>query len=215
MKKLVFLILMSIVSNAFSQSIEKMQWFNQPEKWNVGQQSLSMFVTPKTDYWRITHYGFTVDDGPFYYTMQGGEFEVKVKIKGEYKTRFDQMGLMLRIDEKSWIKTGIEFVDGEYNVSTVVTHDKSDWSVIQLSKTPKSIWIKALRRLDAVEISYSLDDKSYKMIRLAYFPDKKPVMVGMTAASPDGEGFNALFEGFEIKHLPDANRLKWLEMNKK
>lgn len=198
----------------FSQNLDKMQWFNQPEKSKVEQQSLSMFVTPKTDYWRITHYGFTVDDGPFYYATVGGEFEAKVKITGDYKTRFDQMGLMLRIDEKEWIKTGIEYVDGNFNISAVVTHEKSDWSVIRLTEKPKSVWMKVVRRLDAVEISYSLDDKNYQMFRLAYFPDKKPVMVGMTAASPDGDGFNALFEGFQIKHLPDAGRLIWLEQNK-
>ena len=90
--------------------MEKMQWLNEPEKWSIAKQSLSMFVTPKTDYWRITHYGFTVDDGPFYYTTRGGEFEVKVKITGEYKTHFDQMGLMLRIDEKTWVKTGVEYL---------------------------------------------------------------------------------------------------------
>ena len=50
-------------------------------------------------------------------------------------------------------------------------------------------------------------------MRLAYFPDNAPVMVGLTAASPDGDGFNALFEGFDIKHLPDIRRKKWLERN--
>lgn len=192
----------------------KMEWFNQPLKWKADQQSLSMFVTPKTDYWRITHYGFTVDDGPFYYANLGGEFEMKVKITGEYKARFDQMGLMLRIDEKVWIKAGIEYVDGCYNISAVVTHKRSDWSVIQLGDKHESVWIKVLRRSDSVEISYSLDDISYIMFRLAYFPARKPVKAGLMAASPDGEGFNALFEGFEIKHLPDSGRLKWLEENK-
>lgn len=89
-----------------------------------------MFVTPQSDYWRISHYGFTVDDAPFLYTMYGGEFEAKVKIRGNYKTRFDQSGLMLRIDKENYIKAGIEFVDGKYNLSTVVTHTTSDWSVI-------------------------------------------------------------------------------------
>jgi uncharacterized protein len=190
-----------------------MQWYNQPEKWKADEQSLSMFVTPKTDYWRITHYGFTVDDGPFYYTNLGGDFEVKVKITGEYKTRFDQMGLMLRIDEKEWIKAGIEYVEGYYNISAVVTRKKSDWSVIQLTGKPESIWIKALRRSNAVEISYSLDDNNYIMFRLASFPEKRPVMAGMMAASPEGDGFNALFEGFEIIHLPDSDRLNWFEKN--
>lgn len=214
MKKNTLLISLLASLNCFSQDVAKMQWFNQPEKWKSEGKSLSMFVTPKTDYWRITHYGFTVDDGPFYYTTVGGEFEVKVKISGDYKTRFDQTGLMLRIDEKTWIKTGVEFVDGNINISSVVTNEKSDWSVIELTEKPKSVWIKAVRRLDAVEIFYSLDDKKYSMVRLAYFPDNKPTMVGMTAASPDGNGFNATFEGFELRHLPDVRRLKWLENNK-
>lgn len=194
--------------------IEKMQWFNQPDKWKFHDNKLSMFVTPKTDYWRITHYGFTVDDGPFFYKTLGGEFEVKVKITGDYKVRYDQMGLMLRIDEKTWIKTGVEFVNNKINISAVVTNEKSDWSVVEMTKNPKSVWLKAIRKLDAVEIFYSLDDVTYTMMRLAYFPDNKPVMVGMTAASPDGDGFNALFEEFEVKHIPDTRRLKWLENNK-
>lgn len=190
--------------------MDNMQWFNQPKIWNIANNAMTMFVTPQTDYWRITHYGFTVDDGPFLYETVGGEFEVKVKITGEYKTRFDQMGLMLRIDERTWIKTGVEFVNDKINISSVVTNERSDWSVIEINSIPKCLWFKAIRRLDAVEILYSYDDLTYTMMRLAYFPDNKPVMVGMTAASPDGNGFNALFEHFKIKHLPDLKRLKWL-----
>ena len=104
-----------------AQILDRMTWFNEPESWAVENGNLTMDVTPQSDYWRISHYGFTVDDAPFIYTTRGGEFEVKVKISGEYKTRFDQAGLMLRIDKENYIKTGIEFVDGKYNLSTVVT----------------------------------------------------------------------------------------------
>jgi len=188
-----------------------MTWFNEPEKWEIKNNSLSMFVTPQSDYWRVSHYGFTVDDAPFYYTTYGGEFEAKVKITGSYKARFDQMGLMLRTDKEHYIKAGVEFVDGKYNLSTVVTHNKSDWSVITLEKTPPAVWIKAVRRLDAVEIFYSFDDKNYIMMRNAPLQDNTPVMVGLMAACPDGQGFNATFEHFKVKHLPDQRRLQWLE----
>ncbi len=124
------------------------------------------------------------------------------------------MGLMLRIDEEHWIKTGIEYVDGKYNFSTVVTDVHSSWSIVELNGTPESIWIKAVRRIDAVEIFYSLDGKNYKMSNVAYLSDNKPVMVGMMAASPDGDGFDALFENFSIKHLPDLRRKEWLKNNK-
>ena len=215
MKKILFLIITVFAVNLLvSQDVNKMNWLNEPSSWKVKDGNLKMNVTPESDFWRKTHYGFTVDDGPFYYTTRGGEFEVSVKISGSYKTRFDQIGLMLRIDEEHWIKTGIEYVDGVYNFSTVVTDVYSNWSVIELNGKPESIWIKAVRRIDAVEIFYSLDGVKYKMSNVAYLSDKKLVMVGMMAASPDGDGFDALFEDFSVKHLPDLRRQKWLINNK-
>ena len=177
MKKLLFSLLMMIgVQASFAQTLEKMQWFNEPEQWEIKDKSLSMFVTPQSDYWRISHYGFTVDDAPFYYATYGGEFEVKVKVTGDYKARFDQAGLML-------------------------------------DKPVPYIWIKAVRRLDAVEIFYSFDDKTYTMMRNAWLQDNIPVKVGFMAACPDGGGFNVKFENFKVKHLPDMRRLEWLKKN--
>ena len=214
MKKLFFtLIYCMAIMGSTAQTLERMQWFNEPESWKTENGVLTMEVTPQSDYWRISHYGFTVDDAPFLYTLRGGEFEVKVKISGEYKVRFDQAGLMLRADKENYIKTGIEFVDGKYNLSTVVTHKTSDWSVIELDRPVDFVWIKAVRRLDAVEIFYSFDDKEYTMMRNCWLQDNTPVMVGMMAACPDGNGFRATFEEFKIKHLPDQRRLEWLKNN--
>jgi regulation of enolase protein 1 (concanavalin A-like superfamily) len=212
-KTLLTIVFLLSLNKIEAQSLEKMQWFNEPEKWQIKDNSLIMQVTPKTDYWRISHYGFTVDDAPFYYSTYGGEFEAKVKLTGDYKARFDQMGLMIRVDQKNYIKTGVEFVDGKFNISTVVTHEKSDWSVTPLDKAPPFIWIKAVRRLDAIEIYYSLDDKTYIMTRNAPLQDNTPVMVGLMAASPDGNGFEAKFEKFSVKHLPDQRRLEWLKQH--
>lgn len=196
--------------NASAQSLEKMNWFNEPEKWEIkDKKTFKMFVPAQTDYWRIAHYGFTVDDAPFYYATYGGEFEVKVKMTGNYVTTFDQLGIMLRINEENWIKAGVEFVNGKQNVSAVVTHKTSDWSVVELEKPPRSLWMKAVRKLDAVEIFYSLDDKKYTMIRTCWFKDNTPVMVGLVGASPDGKGFDAVFEDFKVTQTPDQRRLDW------
>ena len=215
MKKIIFisLVLLTFFEGFKAQSLEKMTWFNEPFQWEIKDKKLTMMVTPQSDYWRISHYGFTVDDAPFYYSTYGGEFETKVKITGDYKARFDQMGLMLRVDAQNYIKAGVEFVDGKFNLSTVVTHKTSDWSVITLEKAPPFVWIKAVRRLDAVEVFYSFDDKEYIMMRNAYLQDNTPVQVGLMAACPDGNGFKAIFENFTVKHLPDQRRLDWLKKN--
>ena len=199
--------------SAMGQTLEKMNWFNEPTQWRIDGDRLTMDVTPKSDYWRISHYGFTVDDAPFYYAEYGGEFEAKVKISGDYKVRFDQAGIMIRIDHENYIKTGIEYVDGKYNLSTVVTHHTSDWSVIALDRPVEAIWIKTVRRLDAIEIFYSFDDKEYHMMRNAWMEANRPVKIGMFAACPDGNGFKATFTDFKVTHLPDKVRTDWLKAN--
>lgn len=215
MKKNIFIAVFSILSglSVSAQTLEKMNWFNEPANWQINGGTLIMDVTPNSDYWRISHYGFTVDDAPFYYAEYGGEFEAKVKISGDYKVRFDQAGMMIRLDHENYIKTGIEFVDGKYNLSTVVTHKTSDWSVIALDCPVDYIWIKAVRRLDAVEIFYSFDDKEYQMMRNAWVEANHPVKIEMFAACPDGNGFKARFENFTVRHLPDTRRTQWLRNN--
>ncbi|HBX90232.1 DUF1349 domain-containing protein [Alistipes sp.] len=211
MKKILSLLACCALHAAGAQTLDRMQWFNEPERWSIDDDRLTIYATPHSDYWRISHYGFTVDDGPFCYATYGGEFEAKVRIDGDYRTRFDQAGLMLRIDAERWIKAGIEYVDGRYHLSCVVTDGRSDWSVIALDRPVETVWIKAVRRLDAVEIYYSFDDDTYTMMRNAPFRDRIPVQVGMMAASPDGDGFEARFDGFRVTHLPDLRRTEWLE----
>lgn len=182
-----------------------MEWYNEPATWSDDGDKLTMVVTPKSDYWRKTHYGFTADNGPFYFCRENGEFEVTVKITGDYRSQYDQMGLMLRIDEEHWIKTGIEYVDGICHFSAVVTNKVSSWNVIPLMAKPLSIWIKAIRRKDAVEIFYSTDNRKFILANLAYFPENLQALVGMMSASPTGEGFPAIFENFSIHKIPAEN----------
>ena len=212
---IVFFTLLIYFNSVNGQSLSKMTWFNEPQGWEIVSPTKMIINVPsQTDYWRVAHYGFTVDDAPFYYATYGGEFEAKVKITGNYVTTFDQMGLMLRIDHENWIKTGVEYVDGKQKVSSVVTHKTSDWSVVELDNAPKSIWIKVVRKLDAVEIFYSLDDIKYIMLRMCWLQDNAPVMVGLMGASPDGEGFEAIFEDFKVTTLPDQRRLEWAAKQK-
>ncbi|MDE7154139.1 MAG: DUF1349 domain-containing protein [Muribaculaceae bacterium] len=215
MKRIKLLVAIATIlgQSLMAQTLEKMNWFNEPSEWNIKDGKLTMAVTPNSDYWRISHYGFTVDDAPFYYAEYGGEFEAKVKVTGDYKIRFDQAGMMIRIDHENYIKCGIEFVDGKFNLSTVVTHHTSDWSVIALDRPVEAIWIKAVRRLDAIEIFYSYDDNEYQLMRNAWMEANRPVKIGMYAASPDGNGFNATFSNFKVIHLPDKVRTDWLRRN--
>ncbi len=197
-----YALLMPILSlTALAAPSPVRSWLHEPAQWKETDGALTETVEPGTDFWRVTHYGFIRDNGPFRYQKQTGDFEAKVHITGHYRELFHQAGLMIRIDEKNWIKTGIEFVDGKQNISAVVTRNVSDWSVIPRSDSPESIWLRLQRHGDAVQIEYSLDNVAWSMLRLAYFPPDVPVDIGMVAAAPGKQSFSVTFDHFTVGPL--------------
>src|ERR1700727_273310 len=154
-------------------------WLNRPASWSETEGTLTATVPPGTDYWRGTHYGFIRDSGPFRYHEQTGNFEAKVRIAGKYHELYHQAGLMIRIDDRNWIKAGIEFVNGKQNVSAVVTREFSDWSVLACSDNPAFLWLRMQRYHDTVQVSYSRDSREWSMIRLLLFPPPGPRQISV------------------------------------
>ena len=177
------------------------QWLHQPAHWTETPDTLTATVPPGTDYWQVTHYGFIRDNGPLRYQERSGNFEAKVRVSGEYRELYHQAGLMIRIDEKNWIKAGIEFVNGKQNLSVVVTREFSDWSIRPGIANPEFIWLRLQRYNDTVQISYSEDNQQWSMLRLAFFPSQVPVRIGMLAAAPGKEALKVTFDHFSIEAL--------------
>ncbi|HEY9644704.1 MAG TPA: DUF1349 domain-containing protein [Coleofasciculaceae cyanobacterium] len=172
-----------------------MQWLNEPTEWKHSDNRLTVKTSPKTDFWRTTHYGFIRDSGHFYFNTFSTDFVMEVGIRGNYKDLYDQAGIMFRFDEKHWIKTGIEFVDGVQNLSAVVTHDYSDWSMTPLPNPPEVLHLRVERCREAIHLSYQDDNLEYRLFRLTYLLGDE-IQAGIMCASPEGNGFEASFEGF-------------------
>lgn len=178
-----------------------LHWYNEPPTWAAQDGTITLTTAPQTDFWRKTHYGFIRDSGHFYYQEITGDFALETRLTATYETLYDQAGLMVRLDETTWIKCGIELVGGVQHLSAVVTRDFSDWSVIPLPERPPTLWLRLTRRSETVEIHYSLDGNIYHMLRLAYFTTIESVQAGIMAASPEGKGFAAVFEDFNLSRL--------------
>ena len=110
-----------------------MHWLGEPPEWSVENNLLRVTTGVHTDFWRETHYGFVHDNGHFLYTETEGDFSAEVTFSAQYAHLYDQAGLMLRLDERHWVKAGVEYSDGEQLLSTVVTRERSDWSVTSLN----------------------------------------------------------------------------------
>jgi regulation of enolase protein 1 (concanavalin A-like superfamily) len=179
-------------------------WLNPPNHWRREGSALIVTADPKTDFWRKTFYGYITDNGHLYYRRINGEFTAMVKVTGQYHDLYDQAGLMVRLDERNWMKCGVEFVDGAPHMSVVFTRDYSDWSTFTLGGYPGPLWLKVVRQKDSLDIAHSLNGKDFVEDRQGYFPPDAPVMAGPMCAAPEGKGFEVRFEDWTVGPPPKS-----------
>ena len=177
-----------------------MEWFNEPPVWKVEGDLITVQSAGKTDFWRKTHDGGIRASGHFYYQEVSGDFDAEVTFHASYQDLYDQAGLMVRADDATWLKCGIELFNGVQQASAVVTHDFSDWSVAPLRPAPPSMHFAVRRRGATLEVAYTLPGGEETLLRQATLTDT-PVQVGIMCCAPTGDGFTARFEGLRIRPL--------------
>ncbi len=113
-----------------------MEWLNEPASWQRIDDVLKVNVDPGTDFWRVTGYGYIRDSGHVYGDVLAGDLDVAVRVRGNWASQYDQAGVMLRADERTWLKTGVEYFEGKPRLSTVLTLGLSSWAVASLVYMP-------------------------------------------------------------------------------
>lgn len=177
---------------------DDMIWLNEPPEWCVKDESLLIRTADNTDFWQTTFYGFEHDNGHFLYREAAGDFTMQVTFSGKYQALYDQAGLMLRVDEKNWLKTGIEFTDEEIHLSVVLTREFSDWSVMNLANYDSSLALRLTRHGSAIRVQYLDENNNWRLIRLAYLDMPESCQAGIMCCSPTREGFEVEFREFSI-----------------
>ncbi len=152
-----------------------------------------------SDFWRKTHYGFIHHNGHLYAEPVTRDFTMQVTFDGNYKNEYDQAGLMVWLDETTWLKTGIEFTEGRYFASAVVTRDTSDWSVAPLDEYRGALTIRLIREGGSFQSHYRQNaNQPWTLLRVTYLTDAPTLQAGRMLCAPSGDGFTATFMDFSI-----------------
>ncbi|RWX78615.1 DUF1349 domain-containing protein [Neorhizobium lilium] len=180
-----------------------MSWLNPPPENRMEDRRLICRSGLETDFWQGTYYGFHRDSGHFLYQSWQGDFTAEVSFTGRYEALYDQAGLMIRHDDRHWMKCGIEFTDGARHFSTVVTNGHSDWSAFRLADDFEEMTVRVTRMGDALFVQYRTDNQpDWRMARLAWFaPEMTELAVGPTFCSPQRAGFEVAFSNFSLTHV--------------
>jgi uncharacterized protein len=175
-----------------------MEWLNEPASWQRTGDVLTVSVDPGTDFWRETGYGYIRDSGHVYGEVLAGDLDVSVRMRCALEAQYDQAGVMIRADEQTWLKTGVEFFEGRPRLSTVLTLGRSSWMVTDLPEGTDDIGLRVSRRGDAVEVRYQIGDGQAELAALVYMPPGADVLAGVMAAAPEGPGFRVTFQDLRI-----------------
>ena len=83
-----------------------------PLSTEIDGDSLIVTTRDRSDFWRHTGYGVVHDNGHALLTEFVDGQAVEVTFLLRFDTLFDQAGLMVRVDDETWIKAGAELSDG-------------------------------------------------------------------------------------------------------
>jgi regulation of enolase protein 1 (concanavalin A-like superfamily) len=172
-------------------------WLNEPP--DVQQDGRDLLVTTarNSDFWRTTSYGFVRDSGHALLAPFPGGSAVEVSFVAAFDELYDQAGLMVRVDPRTWLKAGIEMTDGVPHLGAVMTNGQSDWSLAPVPQwAGRTVTVRVSRSGDALTARARVDEEPWRTIRLAPLPPSATATAGPCCCSPQRAGLTVRFTRF-------------------
>ena len=177
-------------------------WLNPPPAFAF-ERGLVVTTRAGTDFWQRTHYGFRRDDGHCLLARRSGDFSLETMVESSPRTRYDQCGLMVRLDGENWIKASAEYEDPQLSrLGSVVTNvGFSDWATQDISPAVRSLGHRISRRGCDFLIEWSANGDQWRQMRIAHLhalAAGSELEIGIYACSPSGGSFKARFAYIDI-----------------
>ncbi|NCB06911.1 MAG: DUF1349 domain-containing protein [Bacteroidia bacterium] len=182
---------------------ENFRWLNQPQKFELGPDSLVIETSPKTDLWQRTFYGFQNDNAPAFLTETDGDFTFRVKTEfSDSRHLYDQCGILMYLDSENWVKVSVEYENDKIaRLGSVVTNlGFSDWATCDISSGISEMWYRISRRGQDFYLESSTNGNDFQQMRMLHMHIHfQKIRVGVYACSPLQSSFRAVFTEFKFE----------------
>jgi uncharacterized protein len=196
---------MTMTSASWSEAWNDARWLNPPARTWHDNSDLLVEAVEGSDFWRSTAYGFVHDSGHALLVGFPEATAVEVRFMLDYDQQFDQAGVLVRADEETWIKAGIEVSDGAPQLGAVVTNGMSDWSIAPVPDwLGRQIALRASRSTNALTVRARVDSEPWQLVRVAPLPAGRTLAVGPYCCAPTRAGLVVRFRG-AVLNDPDQS----------
>lgn len=176
-------------------------WYHEPAHTWDGDV-LTVTTNAETDFWQGTHYGFRRDNGHTLLTNVDHDFSLVVRCTVHPRARYDQAGVMVRIDAENWVKVSIEAESKSISrLGSVVTNlGYSDWATVDIDAQTTTMWYRVQSKAADLLIEYSDNGKKWQQMRIAHLHAYHGALaVGIYACSPtEGAGCQMVFDHMHV-----------------
>jgi len=148
---------------------------------------------------------------PTHYRL--GDFSLMTQVEFQPREKYDQCGLMVRIDSQNWIKVSTEYESEQASrLGSVVTNlGYSDWATQDISSRYREMWYRISKRGSDFLLENSYDGQAWLQMRITHLHKiADDCQIGVYACSPIGKAFRCCFKTLEISDnqwlvIPEAS----------
>lgn len=182
-------------------ALKDFEWYNEPADVIFKESGMLVTAEPQTDFWQNVPRQFYKDDAHFFFTRKKEDFCLEVSWKAENLSSFDQCGIMVRVDEKNWLKASVlsENTDSPCLGTIVTQNGSSDWAVGPCMKHSDELTFRVKRRNGDYTLWFRFGDNPYILLRqLHLLNDCGEIKAGAYIASPRSSNFMATLTFLKI-----------------
>jgi uncharacterized protein len=182
-----------------------LSWENTPVSYEIKKHGLTIVAGEKTDMFRDPQATYNTDNAPKLLFQPDSNFVLTASVQHKFESKWDAGALVIKADEKTWIKFAFEKDYKEnHRVVSVVTKDISD-DCNSIATNSDKLYYKIAKAGKVVTLYCSEDGVDWFLVRHLQFESSNPVKVGFLAQSPTGKVCRVSFGDirYEAKKIKD------------
>lgn len=185
-------------------------WTPRPLPYKMENGRIEITTQPETDLWKETmNHSSCVNAPVLQMKTSAPNFAFTVKAAWQSSRLYDQCGLVMYLNENTWLKASVEREDDEISHlgSVATNHVFSDWACADVDASVCEMWYRLTRNGSDFTVEYSKDGKKFSMLRMCHMWEcEGDVSFGLYACSPRDSSFMAVFTELDFQVIAASER---------